>query len=43
MLQWLVDSSRVLGLDTQNWMLVIAGALVAYLTALALIRRLRTH
>lgn len=41
MLHWLVGSCRVFGLDGQNWMLVIAGALVAYVAALALIRRHR--
>jgi hypothetical protein len=38
MLYWLVDTCRVLGLNAQNWMLVIAGAFAAYLAALALLR-----
>lgn len=38
---WLVDNFRVLGLHGQNWMLVFAGALVAYLSALALMRHRR--
>lgn len=41
MLHWLVGSCRVLGLDAQNWMLVIAGALAVYLATLVLIRRWR--
>jgi LPXTG-motif cell wall-anchored protein len=41
MLHWLVGSCRVLGLDGQNWMLVIAGALGVYAAALLLIRRRR--
>lgn len=45
MLHWLVGSCRVLGLDGQNWMLVIAGAFVVYLAALAIVRHRRhsTH
>lgn len=44
MLHWLVGSCRVLGLNGQNWMLVIAGALVVYLAALAwIVRRQSTH
>lgn len=43
MLHWLVGSCRVLGLNGQNWMLLIAGALAVYLAvyfgALALKRR----
>ncbi len=38
MLQWLVGSCRVLGLNGQNWMLVIAGALAVYLVVLYFIR-----
>jgi hypothetical protein len=41
MLHWLVGSCRVLGLDGQNWMLLIAGVLAVYFAALALTRRLR--
>jgi hypothetical protein len=43
MLHWLVGSCRVLGLNAQNWMLVIAGAFVVYFAALALLRHHRTH
>lgn len=39
MLQWLVDSFPVLGLKGQNWMLVIAGALVVYCAVLIVLRR----
>ena len=39
MLQWLVGSCQVLGLNGQNWMLVIAGALVVYCLALFVLRR----
>ena len=39
MLHWLVGSCHVFGLNAQNWMLVIAGALVVYLIGLALLRR----
>ncbi len=39
MLHWLVGSCRVLGLNAQNWMLVIAAGLAIYFAALALLRR----
>lgn len=29
---WLIDSSRVLGLNAQHWMLVIAGTFTVYFT-----------
>lgn len=41
MLHWLVGSCRVLGLNGQNWMLVIAGALAVYCAVLLIIRRRR--
>ena len=47
MLHWLVGSYRVLGLNGQNWMLVIAGAFAVYLAVyfgvLALNRRRHSH
>ncbi len=39
MLHWLTGNCRVFGLNGQNWMLVIAGALVVYFVVLALLRR----
>lgn len=41
MLKWLVGSCEVLGLSGQNWMLVIAGALIVYCVALCVVRRRR--
>lgn len=41
MLQWLTGSCQVLGLNGQNWMLVIAGALVVYCAALIVLRQWR--
>ncbi len=41
MQHWLTGDCRVFGLDGQNWMLVIAGALAAYGAALAVLRRRR--
>jgi len=44
MLHWLTGNCRVLGLDGQNWMFVMAGALAVYFAVLALVRRRhRTH
>ncbi len=43
MLHWLVGSCRVFGLDGQNWMLLIAGALAVYFFVLALLRRRPSH
>lgn len=44
MLHWLTGGCRVFGLDGQNWMLVIAGAVAVYFVALALLRlRRRTY
>jgi hypothetical protein len=44
MLLWLTGGCRVFGLNGQNWMLVIAGALAVYFVALALLRlRRRTY
>jgi hypothetical protein len=43
MLHWLTGSCRVFGLNGQNWMLVIAGALAAYIVVLGLLQRFRTH
>jgi hypothetical protein len=38
MLQWLTGNCRVLGLDGQNWMFAIVGALALYGVVLALLR-----
>jgi hypothetical protein len=39
MLSWLVQSSDVLGLHPQNWMLLIAGLFALYIGWLAFVRR----
>jgi hypothetical protein len=44
MLHWLTGGCRVFGLDGQNWMVVIAGALAVYFAVLVVLRRRRhTH
>jgi len=39
MLNWLTGNFDLFGLSGQNWMLVIAGGLLAYIVVLALSRR----
>ena len=39
MLSWLVQSSDVLGLHPQNWMLLIAALFALYIAWLAFARR----
>ena len=43
MLHWLVGSCRMLGLDGQNWMLVIAGAFAVYLAVYFGLSALKRH
>ena len=37
MMNWLVANCEMFGLAGQNWMLVVAGALVAYVVVLLLL------
>ena len=37
MMGWLVDTREMFGLAGQNWMLVVAGAVVAYVVVLLLL------
>ena len=39
MLHWLVGNCDVFGFAGQNWMLVVAGGLLAYIAVLAIGRR----
>jgi hypothetical protein len=39
MLNWLTGNCELFGLSGQNWMLVVAGGLLAYIVVLALGRR----
>lgn len=38
MMGWLVGNCEMFGLAGQNWMLVVAGAVVAYVVVLLLLR-----
>ena len=42
MLRWLVGNFDVFGYSGQNWMLVVAGALLLYVLTLLLTRQSRT-
>jgi len=37
-LDWLTENCRLLGLNGQNWMLIVGGGLLIYVGALALER-----
>ncbi len=43
MLDWLIGSCDVFGLPCQNWMLALAGALIIYLAALAVLQKRQPH
>lgn len=42
-MQWLVADWYLLGLNGQNWMLVVGGALALYVAGLVIARRRRPH
>ena len=42
-LNWLTDNCEVLGLNGQNWMLVVAGGMLLYIAMLVIARRHQTR